>query len=290
MHFGNLLCALVAYLSVKSKGGTFIVRIEDLDTVRCPRSAGEKILETLYKFGIESDLPPIWQSERGGIYGDRMRMLESAGLTYPCYCTRAQLHAAEAPRLSDGGVVYSGACRHLTAERRAELERVRKPCIRISVPDETVRFEDGIAGCYSQNLAIECGDFIIRRSDGVYAYQLAVVVDDGESGVTEVVRGADILTSTPRQIYLMRLLGYEQPEYFHIPLVCDSKGRKLSKSEGDRISERLKSLPPERILGALAYAAGITDSGAAIELSELVEVFSMDRVKRGAIILPETLM
>ncbi len=289
MHLGNLLCALVAYLSVKSVGGTFVVRIEDLDTVRCPRSAGEKILDILSSFGIRSDVPVVWQSDRGELYRRKLSVLDGLGLIYPCFCTRAQLHAAEAPRLNDGGVVYAGTCRDLSAERRAELELVRAPCTRVIVPDEDVRFVDGIWGECEQNLARECGDFIVRRSDGVFAYQLAVAVDDGEAGVTEVVRGDDLLSSTARQIYLMRLLGYTPPKYYHIPLVVDSDGRKLSKSEGDRISERLRRMPKERILGGLAYAAGLIDSDRAADLSELVSVFSFDKIRRGVIRLPALL-
>lgn len=289
MHFGNLLCALLAYLSVKSRGGKFLIRIEDLDTVRCPRSAAQKILETLGFFGMESDEPPIYQSERTEAYRRCESILEKIGLTYPCYCTRKELLAAEAPRLSDGGVVYVGTCKNITAKERATLELKRKPCTRVAVPDEEITFTDILNGKVKQNLERECGDFIIKRSDGVYAYQLAVVADDGESGVTEVVRGADLITSTPRQIWLMRLLGYAPPTYCHIPLVCDSLGRKLSKSEGDKIAERQKTLEKERILGALAYSAGLIEKDRAAEMSEIVETFSWGKVKKNAIKLPEVL-
>lgn len=289
MHFGNLLCALLAYLSAKNRGGKFIVRIEDLDKMRCPRSSAQRILHTLERFGFTSDEPPIYQSERSEAYRRAENVLRKAKLTYPCYCTRAELLAAEAPRLSDGGVVYAGTCKNLAPEKKAQLEAARKPCTRVTVPDEQITFTDILCGEVKQNLASECGDFIIKRSDGVYAYQLAVVTDDGESGVTEVVRGADLITSTPRQIWLMRLLGYTPPTYCHIPLVCDNKGRKLSKSEGDKISERLSELPKERILGALAYAAGLIEKDRAATLAELTETFSWDRIKKDNIYLPEIL-
>ncbi|MDE7463675.1 MAG: tRNA glutamyl-Q(34) synthetase GluQRS [Clostridiales bacterium] len=289
MHFGNLLCALLAYLSAKSRGGRFIVRVEDLDTVRCPRSAAQRISDALERFGLISDEPPIYQSERSEAYRRAETVLEKAGLTYPCYCTRAELLAAEAPRLSDGGVVYAGTCKHLTAERKAQLGATRKPCTRVTVPAETITFTDVLRGEVKQNLATECGDFIIKRSDGVYAYQLAVAVDDATSGVTEVVRGCDLLTSTPRQIWLMRLLGYAPPTYCHMPLVCDSRGRKLSKSEGDKISERLSAIPKERILGALAYAAGLIDTDRAAALDELTEIFTWSKIKKDSIYLPEIL-
>ncbi|MCH5350729.1 MAG: tRNA glutamyl-Q(34) synthetase GluQRS [Clostridiales bacterium] len=289
MHLGNLLCALVAYLSAKSKGGKFIVRIEDLDPIRSPRAGGEKILDTLCRFGLVSDEPPIFQSDRSELYREKALVLERMGLTYPCYCSRAELHAAEAPRVCDGAVVYSRKCFFLSAEEKAKKELVRKPCLRVKVPNEVISFTDAVYGDYSQNLETECGDFIIRRSDGVYAYQLAVTVDDGEQGVTEVVRGEDLLSSTPRQIYLMRLLGYMEPKYLHIPLVCDSFGRKLSKTEGDRIAESLKRLPKERILGALGYAIGIIERDRAADLSELTGLFSADKITRGAVRLPESL-
>lgn len=287
MHLGNLLCALLSYLSVKSKGGKFIVRIEDLDSLRAPREAGEKILDTLSRLGLAGDEQPLWQSERADTYRKYEEILRSRGLVYPCFCSRAQLHAAEAPRLSDGGVIYAGTCRNLSREQADKLALQRKPCLRVKVPDETVAFHDGIAGDFSQNLAAECGDFIIRRSDGVYAYQLAVVADDGESGVTEIVRGADLVTSTPRQIWLARTFGFAVPRYFHIPLVCDCNGRKLSKSEGDSATALLSRLGAEQVLGGLAYAAGILPECRPSTLSELTALFDWSKVPRDKIRLPE---
>lgn len=285
MHAGNLLCALLAYLSVKSAGGKFLVRIEDLDAERCPRSSAEKILDTLDKLGLISDEPPLWQSERENVYAEKERELAKKARIYPCFCTRAQLHAAEAPRLQDGGVIYSGACRNLTAEKAEALSAIRRPCCRVEVPDKEIRFCDTIAGETVQNLKEGCGDFILRRSDGVYAYQFAVAVDDGESGVTEVVRGNDLLSSTPRQIWLMRLLGYAPPVYCHIPLVCDGFGRKLSKSEGDSAARLVEKYPREKILGLLAYSAGIIPQNRPASLDELISVFSWGKVKKDKIYL-----
>ena len=290
MHAGNLLCALLAYLSVKSVGGRFLVRIEDLDTDRCPRAAAEKIIATLNALGLKSDEPPLWQSERDEVYRDKERELLKRARVYPCFCTRAQLHAAEAPRLSDGGVIYSGACRNLTAEQIEEKSASRRPCYRVEVPDEVIEFDDIIAGKTAQNLKEECGDFILRRSDGVYAYQFAVAVDDGESGVTEVVRGNDLLLSTPRQIWLMKLLGYKPPVYCHIPLVCDGTGRKLSKSEGDSAARLVESFPKERVLGFLAYSAGLIERNRAATLDELTECFSWDKVRKDKILLDKDLI
>lgn len=261
------------------------MRIEDLDAERCPRASAVKIIETLNALGIYSDQPPLWQSDRGQVYEEKMRQLENYARIYPCFCTRAQLHAAEAPRLSDGGVIYSGACRNLTDEQIADLFKKRRPCYRISVPDEQITFNDIIAGATSQTLSKGCGDFILRRSDGVFAYQLAVAVDDGESGVTEVVRGNDLLYSTPRQIWLMRLLGYTPPTYCHIPLVCDVGGRKLSKSEGDSAAKLVADYPPEKVLGFLAFCAGILPCNRPASLEELISLFSWDKVRRDKIIL-----
>lgn len=287
MHAGNALCALLAYLSVKSKGGTFLVRIEDLDPLRCPRASAQKILAVLEYLGLTSDEPPLWQSERSDFYRDCLEKLRVQTAVYPCFCSRAQLHAAEAPRLRDGGVVYAGVCRRLTPAQIAQAERTCKPCYRIAVPDRTVRFSDGVMGDVSEHLPTQCGDFILRRSDGVYAYQLAVVADDGASGVTEVVRGVDLLGSTARQIWLAELLGYRVPQYYHIPLVTDASGRKLSKSEGDGMTHLCDRYTPAQILGALAFAAGLLPQCRPATLEELVSVFSWRKVPRGSIALPD---
>lgn len=290
MHAGNLLCALLAYLSVKNKGGRFLVRIEDLDADRCPRSSAEKILSTLDTLGLTSDEPPLFQSERGEIYSAKLEELAKKARIYPCFCTRSQLHAAEAPRLADGGIIYSGACRDLSTERIAELSKTRRPCLRVEVPDEEIAFCDLIAGKTAQNLKEGCGDFILRRSDGVYAYQFAVALDDGESGVTEVVRGNDLLLSAPRQIWLMRLLGYTPPAYYHIPLVCDGTGRKLSKSEGDSAARLVESYPREKVLGYLAYCSGLLERNRPATLDELTETFSWNKVRKDKIYLDNDLL
>lgn len=287
MHAGNLLCALLAYLSVKSVNGKFIVRIEDLDKERCSRESTKKVIETLDALGLHSDEPPLYQSERGNFYSMKETELRQKARIYPCFCTRVQLHAAEAPRLNDGGVIYSGACRNLSYAQTEELKRTRRPCFRIKVPDEEIAFTDMIAGKTVQNLKDACGDFIIRRSDGIYAYQFAVAADDGESGVTEVVRGNDLLSSTPRQLWLMRLLGYGFPHYYHIPLVCDISGRKLSKSDGDSAVRLIESYPRERVLGFLAFSAGILARNRPTTLDELIAAFSWNKVHRDKILIDQ---
>lgn len=278
LHAGNLLCALISYLSAKSRGGKFIVRIEDLDVARCLPSVTDRILSQLDTFGLAGDEIQN-QSERYDLYREKERELEAKGLTYPCFCTRSELHAAYAPRLNDGGILYSGKCKNLSNSQRETLLKTRTPCVRLCVPDEDVSFIDELKGECKQNLKRECGDFIIRRSDGIYAYQFAVAVDDGQD-VSEVVRGDDLISSTPRQIYIMRLLGFEPPTYYHIPLLCDTDGRKLSKSEGDGLTRLLKKFPPDRIIGALAFAAGLTKSDEPAMPKDLISLFDFSLIKK----------
>ena len=287
MHLGNVLCALLAWLSARRQGGEYLLRIEDLDAMRCPRSYADLIMEDLRWLGLDWDGEVLYQSERAPVYERYEAVLRGKGLLYPCFCSRAALHAASAPHLSDGRVVYAGTCRDLTADEVAERRKSRAPATRVRVPDEIVRFTDAVLGDYAENLTEECGDFIIRRSDGVFAYQLAVVVDDALSGVTEVVRGADLLTSTPRQIWLYRLLGFAPPAFAHIPLLCDHDGRRLSKRDGDLDLGLLRArFTPEQVVGVLACAAGLTDTPAPVAARELVDGFSWDKLPRGELYLP----
>ena len=235
LHLGNLLCALLAYLSARHAGGRFLLRIEDLDAPRCPRRLARQAIEDLCWFGFRWDAPPVYQSERTAIYQSHLERLQARGLIYPCFCTRAQLQqqASAAPNLGDTQWVYRGTCAHLGKEEAARLSLARSPALRVRVPDEDIRFVDGLQGPQRENLARDCGDFIVRRSDGLFGYQLAVVVDDALAGVSEVVRGRDILSATPRQIYLLRELGYPAPRYCHIPLLTDAQGRRLAKRDRD---------------------------------------------------------
>ena len=206
-------------------------------------------------------------------------------LIYPCFCTRGQLHAPNAPHRSDGEVIYPGTCRNLTAEERAERAKTRRPALRIRVPDEEISFTDLLQGAFRENLARDCGDFILRRSDGVFAYQLAVVVDDALMGVNQVVRGSDLLTSTPRQIYLQQLLGYPTPEYCHVPLLCAPDGRRLSKRESDLTLAALRAsgVRPEEIVGRLACCAGLIDRPEPIRPRELIPLFDLSQLPRADI-------
>lgn len=183
MHLGNVFCALLAWLSAKKQGGTITLRIEDLDKPRCPAGSDMLLEDDLHWLGLEWDTggsaggkdAPYYQSRRFDIYAAYFAQLQKLGLTYPCFCNRAELHAAQAPHLSDGRILYAGTCRHLTAEQTAAKARTKDPAQRLRLPDTAVSFIDGHYGPYTQNLAAECGDIILRRSDGVYAYQLAVV-------------------------------------------------------------------------------------------------------------------
>ena len=233
MHLGNVCSAMLAWLSVRSAGGEMLLRMEDLDPRRCRPAYVEQLRDDLRWLGLDWDGEPLYQSRRTEIYERHLAMLSQKGLVYPCFCTRAQLHASAAPNLGDTQYVYGGACARLTREEAERLALTRRPALRMRVPEEEVRFTDGLYGPQAENLARDCGDFILRRSDGLFSYQLAVVVDDALSGVTQVVRGRDILSATPRQIYLLRTLGYPVPEYVHIPLLMDAQGRRLAKRDHD---------------------------------------------------------
>lgn len=298
IHLGNILCAMLSWLSVRSKQGKYLLRIEDLDAMRCPRSLADQIEEDLQWFGIDWDDggsaggEQWYQSSRTEIYDRYFEVLKDKGLLYPCFCSRAELHTAQAPHRSDGTYIYAGTCRNLTPEQIAEKSKRRPPAWRVRVPDRVVSFTDGCQGVYTENLAQDCGDFIIRRSDGVYGYQLAVVVDDGEMGVTEVVRGSDLLNSTPRQMYLYEQLGFPIPQFYHMPLLTAPDGRRLSKRDGDLdlgvLRERFGR--PEPIVGMLAKAAGLRPTAQPVALHELIADFSWDKIPKQDIALPEEIL
>ena len=292
MHLGNLLCCLLAWLSAKSKGGQVLLRIEDLDTLRCPRHFADAIVEDLAWLGLSADgpEPPVYQSERTEIYLHYYKELERRGMVYPCFCSRSQLHAASAPHRSDGQVLYAGTCRNLTPEQVAEKAKTRAPAWRVRVPDEKIAFTDGHLGLYAENLARDCGDFYLRRADGVFAYQLAVVVDDALMGVTEVVRGADLLSSTPRQLWLYRELGLQAPQFYHLPLLLAADGRRLSKRDGDQSLEHLRAkYAQEEIIGKLAFACGLQESPRPTTPAALAQTFDWAKVPKHDILLPEKL-
>ena len=283
MHLGNVYSALLSWLSVRSQGGSWVLRIEDLDPQRSRRAFAEQVEDDLRWLGLDWDERYV-QSEREALYLEHLNRLAQKGLTYPCYCTRADILATQAPHESDGRVVYAGTCRpkHLEeAWLNADAHPSgRKPATRIVVPDVTISFVDAHYGVQSVNLARHCGDFVLRRADGAWAYQLAVVVDDALMGITEVVRGRDLLLSAPQQIYLYRLLGFEVPVFCHLPLLCNLSGQRLCKRDKslDLGEIRKSGHSPEEVLGKLAFYAGIIDRAEPVSAQELVPAFSWDKV------------
>lgn len=273
MHLGNLFTALLAWLSARADGGEFVLRIEDLDPDRSRAEYAEAIRDDLRWLGLDWDREMPLQSTQTPVYAEQFERLRKRGLIYPCFCTRNELHAASAPHASDGTLLYAGTCRNLTPAQIAS--QTRKPAWRIRVPEETISFRDGVFGAVTQNLATACGDFILRRSDGVYAYQLAVVCDDALGGITQVVRGCDLLPSTPRQIWLGRELGFVQPAYYHVPLLVAPDGRRLSKRERDLDMEHLRRrYTPEQLTGRLAFLAGLRPEVSAVAPKELAHGFT----------------
>ena len=289
MHLGNLLSALLAWLDARSAGGRLVLRIEDLDTRRTSPAFAALLMDDLRWLGLDWDEgglePAYMQSCRTARYEEAFRILEEKGLVYPCYCTRTERMAASAPHREDGAVVYSGKCFHLTAAERAELERRdRRPAWRVRCPDLTVTLQDGNCGAYAENLARDCGDFIIRRSDGVFAYQLAVVADDALMGVNHVVRGRDLLCSAPRQAWLHRVLGYEPPKFFHTPLLLAPDGRRLAKRDRDLDMRALRErYAPEELVGLLAWYAGLLDRREKVTAKELIPRFTWAKVPKNDI-------
>ena len=285
MHLGNVFSALVAWLSARAAGGSMVLRIEDLDPRAQHPGVAQTLIEDLAWLGLTWDEGPYWQSGRADVYAQALARLDAAGLLYPCFCTRADLRAASAPHASDGALVYPGTCRGLSAEEVARRSAVRPPSVRLRVPDAddpagTIEFVDQAYGPHRENLARDCGDFLVRRSDGVVAYQLAVVVDDALMGVTQVVRGHDLLPSCARQTYVARLLGWEPPRYGHVPLLVAPDGRRLAKRDQDLDlgALRERGVSAERIVGTLAAAAGLADAGCEARPEELVAAFSWDNI------------
>ena len=278
MHLGNVFAALLAWLSVRSRDGEMVLRMEDLDTQRTSADFAQVLREDLMWLGLDYDRETPAQSLRTEAYDEAFRILEEKGLIYPCYCTRSQLHSVNAPHLSDGTYVYPGTCRHLTADQRKAFDR--KPAWRVTVPEKVWSFTDRVQGAYSLNLSTDCGDMVVRRADGVYVYQLAVTVDDGAAGVTEVTRGMDLLSSAPRQMYLQELLGLPHPEYAHVPMLLAPDGRRLSKRDRDLdLGELRRRVTPEQLIGTLAYAAGIIERLEPVSAAELAKGFSWEKVK-----------
>lgn len=282
MHLGNVFSALLSWLSAKSKGGEWLLRIEDIDPGRSRQAYADLLMDDLDWLGLPWDGTPVYQSQRSDIYEHYYDQLCQQGLSYPCYCTRADLLATQAPHESDGRVVYKGTCRHLPPQPD------HAAATRLIVPDQSITFQDGHYGTMEVNLASQVGDFIIRRKDGAWAYQLAVVIDDALMGVTEVVRGRDLLLSSPQQMYIAQLLGFPSPSFIHLPLLCNANNQRLSKRDSslDMASLRQRYTSAE-IIGRLAYAANLQPEPQPISPTDLISNFSWDKVPRQDIILYE---
>ena len=281
MHLGNVFAALMAWLAVRSEDGTMILRMEDLDTQRTKPEYCDVLRQDLAWLGLDYDQETPPQSTRSAVYGAYLEKLRQMDLLYPCYCTRAQLHSVNAPHRADGTYVYPGTCRENPPKNPDRI-----PSWRVKVPDEDWCVVDKIQGRYTENLARDCGDFVLQRGDGAYLYQLAVTVDDGESGVTQVVRGVDLLNSAPRQMYLQKLLGFSHPEYAHVPLLVAPDGRRLSKRDRDMDLGYLRQhLSAPQLIGILAQAAGLTEKPEPVMPTELIGEFSWDKLRKEDICL-----
>jgi glutamyl-tRNA synthetase len=297
LHLGNLRTALLAWLLARSVGGAFILRMEDLDTPRVRPGAAQRILDDLRWLDLDWDegpdvggpYGPYTQSARQAIYLGELARLRTAGLLYPCYCSRAELHAprdgasiASAPHAGDQPPRYAGTCRELSdRERRAREAAGRRPSLRFRVPDAPISFTDRLLGPQSERVSATTGDFIVRRSDGLIAYNLAVVVDDALMGVTQVARGADLLAVTAPQRALALALGYSPPrEYAHLPLATDATGARLTKRDAAAgvAALRARGIAPAQVVGALAASVGLWPAGEPATPRALLATFDLTRI------------
>ncbi len=296
MHLGNVFCALLSWLSARSRNGRWLLRIEDLDPQRSRREYAMQLMDDLQWLGLPWDDTPVWQSQRSDIYAEYLSRLTDMGLTYPCYCTRADIMATQAPHETDGRVVYRGTCRPRSGTDNSKwhdggtcnMPHNAPAATRLMVPDRVIPFRDGHYGDHNLNLAIHCGDYIVRRRDGAWAYQLAVVVDDALTGVTEIVRGRDLLLSSPQQIHLRELLfpptatDSEAIRFTHHPLLCNATGQRLCKRDKSMDIGYLRAcgISPQEITGQLAYLAGLVPEPLPMTPAELLPHFSWDKVPR----------
>lgn len=281
LHIGSLLTALASYADAKAHGGRWLVRMEDLDPPRETAGAAAHILHTLAAFGFEWDGETVYQSRRHDLYRAALSSLKQRGLAYPCYCSRKDWHAAAT--LGADGFVYNGACADKPPFRQPE--NGKPPAWRIRVPNQIFAFTDRIVGDYAQNLARDIGDFVLLRADGFWAYQLAVVADDADQGITHIVRGQDLLVSTPRQLYLQQCLAYPQPQYAHLPLLTNAQGQKWSKQT---LAPALDLQQRERLLRQVMSCLGLPDAPEVDKPQDLlafaVQHWQMDRVPKQAMV------
>lgn len=298
MHLGNLWIAFLNWLWTRQRGGKIVLRMEDIDRERCRKEYEEGILEDLSWMGLDFDEGPegtysygsAVQSRRYDIYGTLLSDMEKKGYIYPCYCSRSRIHQVlSAPHEGEDRPVYDGHCRNLTAEERQAM--TKQPCWRVRMEESTVSFIDLFYGTMTRTLKAGADDFVVRRADGLVAYQLAVSIDDGDMGITHVFRGNDLLDSAPYQAWLIDKLGYHVPTYGHLPLLVDTKGMRLSKrQQGITIRElRNRGYRKEDLIGLLLYLAGGLPEPKPVSLREALEDFPFEKLpalKKKHIILP----
>ena len=296
MHLGNAFTALLSWLAARAARGRWILRIEDLDPQRSRREYAALIEDDLAWLGLDRDegglddrghSGPYSQSLRSAFYNEALERLKATGMVYPCTCTRAELHATDAPHASDGRLIYPGNCRpdHLPTPWH---EPTRPAAVRLAVPDREIIIHDRLCGHRAVNLATHCGDFVLRRADGAWAYQLAVVVDDALMGVTEIVRGNDLLLSVAQQDYLRSLLGYPAVDHIHVPLVCNAAGQRLSKRDSSLSLEAIRAkATSEAVIGRLAFMAGLIPEPVPIKAANLVALFDVEKLTRAETVTAE---
>lgn len=293
IHLGNVWSAFLAWLQVRQAGGTLVLRIEDIDEQRSKAVYTKALMEDLSWLGLAWDegpdvggpYGPYVQQERYDRYDEALDVLREKGLLYPCYCSRTRLQAIGAPHAGEH-TVYDGHCYGLS---EAERRMTKKPSWRIHVPDETVYFTDSVYGRQEDYLPDCCGDFVVRRADDMYAYQLAVSVDDGSMAITHVLRGEDLLSSTAQQIWLMKILGYDAPHYTHVPMLIDGDGNRLSKRQKGITVRALRDdgVDAETILSHLAYAGGLVPERRRYSRAELVALCDFKKCIQIRLLLPE---
>lgn len=296
IHLGNVWSAFLAWLQVRQAGGTLVLRIEDIDEQRSKAVYTKALMEDLSWLGLDWDegpdvggpYGPYVQQERYDRYDEALDVLREKGLLYPCYCSRTRLQAIGAPHAGEH-TVYDGHCYGLSEAERRRM--TKKPSWRIHVPDKTIYFTDGVYGKQAGNLPHGCGDFVVRRADDMYAYQLAVSVDDGSMAITHVLRGEDLLSSTAQQIWLMKILGYEAPHYTHVPMLIDGDGNRLSKRQKGITVRALRQdgVDAETILSHLAYAGGLVPERRRYSRAELVALCDFKKMHTEPIVITGTM-
>jgi glutamyl-tRNA synthetase len=289
LHLGGARTALAAWLQVRAAGGAHVLRVEDLDRPRTAPGAEARILEDLRWLGLDWDEGPVRQSERLPVYQAAVDELLRAGRAFECFCSRADVQrAAVAPHgPGDDGPRYPGTCRELTAAQREERRRGRVPSIRFRVEPGPIPWTDGVHGAQADDPSLQVGDFVLRRADGIFAYQLAVVVDDAAMAISDVLRGDDLLGSTARQILLYQALGLGAPRFAHVPLVLGPDGARLSKRHG-AVGVRVlreRGRAPEAVVGLLAATLGLCAPDETPTAADLVARFRLDAVRREPVTL-----